>query len=53
MPQLAYHQLDHNGVVEKSHAVERAEEVLLRDHPIQACVLGYAAVAIIAVYAGL
>ena len=40
-------------LVEKSHAGERAEDVLLRDHPIQACVLGYAAVAIIAVYAGL
>lgn len=40
-------------LVETSHAGERAEEVLLVDRPIQACVLGFTVVAILAVYAGL
>jgi 4-hydroxybenzoate polyprenyltransferase len=39
-------------LVETSKVGERAEEVLLRDHPIQACVFGFAVVAILAVYAG-
>ena len=39
-------------LVETAHAGERAEEVLLRDRPIQACVLGFGMVAILAVYAG-
>jgi 4-hydroxybenzoate polyprenyltransferase len=39
-------------LVETANAGERAEEVLLRDRPIQVCVVGFAFVAIIAIYAG-
>ena len=39
-------------LVETANAGGRAEEVLLRDRPIQVCVVGFAFVAIIAIYAG-